>query len=163
MSEILPEAKPPIVLKSEATTNQDARGPSRIGEWWSLAKLLAGFCLIAFGCWRALVMAVGPDESLWRAPRVKAQHAAEERAAQKRHEQGVRDLKRERQPPEDQTRQREMLDRELATSIAAQPERDKAMYQVERWMELPLIVLVFTLGPGLLWAGKNGVRWPKLK
>ena len=155
MSEVNPESTPENAIA--------AHNPSFLGELLSLGKLFVGACLIAFGCWRAFVWAVGPDESLFLASRVKAQHAADERAAQKRHEEGVRELKRARQTPEDQARERERLDRELAKSLEQQPQRDKEMYRVERWMELPLIVFAFAFGPGFLWVGKSGVRWPKFK
>ena len=155
MSEVNPESTPENTIAFH--------NPSFLGELLSLGKLFLGACLIAFGCWRALVWAVGPDESLFLAFRVKTQHAADERAAQKRHEVGVRELKRERQTPEDQTLEREKLDRQLAKTLEEQPQRDKEMYRVERWMELPLIVFAFAFGPGSLWSGKRGVRWPKLK
>jgi hypothetical protein len=125
--------------------------------------LILGACLIAFGCWRAFVWAFGPNESLFFAHKVKAKHAAELAAAQKQHEKGLRELKRGNRTPEEQAREHERLDRELAQALEEQPQRDLERYRVERWMELPLVLFSFALGPGLLWAGKGGVRWPKLR
>jgi hypothetical protein len=148
---------------SEVTPEPTRRtlSPSLFGEVLSLGKLILGLCLIAFGCWRAFVWAWGPDESLFFAHKVKAKRAAEQVAAQKQHERALRELKRADQTPEDQARERDRLDRELAQAREEQPQRDRERYRVERWMELPLVLFSFALGPGLLWAGKSGVRWPR--
>jgi hypothetical protein len=129
----------------------------------SLGKLILGTCLIGFGCWRAAVWAFGPDESLFFAYKVKAKHAAETVAALKEYEGGQRDLKRGNRTPEEQAQERERLDHELAQALEEQPQRDRERYRVERWMELPLVLVCFALGPGFLWAGKRGVRWPTLR
>ena len=155
MSEPNPESTP--------ETPASAPPPSLFGELLALGKLILGACLIAFGCWRAFVWAFGPDESLFFAYKVKARGAAEQVAAQKQHEKGLRELKRGGRTPEEQVRERARLDRELAKTQEEQPQRDHEGYRVERWMELPLVLFSFALGPGLLWAGKGGARWHKLK
>ena len=155
MSEAKPESAP--------ETPAPAPPPSLSGELLSLGKLILGACLIAFGCWRAFIWAFGPDESLVFAYKVKARGAAEQVSAQKQHEKGLRELKRGGRTPEEQTRERERLDRELARTLEEQPRRVQEGYRAERWMELPLVMFSFALGPGLLWAGKGGVRWPKLQ
>lgn len=154
MSEANPESTP--------ETPAPVPAPSLIRELVSLGKLILGAGLIAFGCWRAFVGAFGPDESLFFASKVKARGVTEQVAARKQHEKGLRELKRAGRTPEEQKRDRKGLDRELARMLEGQPERDRERYRVERWMELPLVLFSFALGPGLLWAGKGGIRWPKL-
>ena len=153
------------VAKSEATPESPGLvpPPPLFRELLSLGKLILGASLIAFGCWRAFVWAFGPDESLFFAYRVKAWSAAEQVAAQKQHEKGLQDLKRGSRKPEELARERERLARELAQAIEEQPQREKQRYRVERWMELPLMLFSFALGPGLFWGGKRGIRWPKLR
>jgi len=148
-------------VKPESTPETPVPPPSLFGELLSLGKLILGACLIAFGCWRAVVWAIGPDESLFFAYKVKAKQAAEQAAAQKQHEKGLRELKRGNRTPEEQAREHERLDRELAQAREEQPQRDQDRYRGERWMELPLVLFSFALGLGLLWAGKGGIRWPK--
>ena len=147
--------------KPESTPESPGPAPSLFGELLSLGKLILGAGLIAFGCWRAFVWAFGPDDSLVFAYKVKAKHAAEQVAAQKEYEKGLRELKRRNRTPEEQAQERDKLDRELAKTLEEQPQRDQERYRGERWMELPLVLFSFVLGPGLLWAGKAGVRWPK--
>ena len=155
MSEPNPESTP--------ETPASAPPPSLFRELLALGKLILGACLIAFGCWRAFVWAFGADDSLLFAYKVKAKIATEQVAAQKLHDKGLRELKRRSRTPDEQTREREKLDSELAKAQEEQPQREHEMYRVERWMELALVLLSFTLGPGLFWAGKVGEHWPKLK
>src|SRR5205814_732397 len=72
-----------------------------------------------------------------------------------------RGLKRGDRTPEEQARERARRDRELAQALEERPQPDQERYRAERWMALPLVLFSFALGPGLLWAGKDGVRWPK--
>jgi hypothetical protein len=137
--------------------------PTLVGELLSLGKLTFGVCLIAFGCWRAFVFAFGPDESLFFAYKVKARRVAEETAALKQHQKGLRELSRSRGSPEEQARERDRLDRELARTLDEQPERDREGYRVQRWAELLFLLLAVVLGPGLLLAGMRGIRWPKCR
>jgi hypothetical protein len=149
--------------KPESTPESPGPAPSLFGELLSLGKLILGFCLIAFGCWRAIVWAFGPDESLFFASRVTAKHAAEEAEALKQYAKGLRELKRGNRTPEERAQDLDKLDRELTKSLEEQPQRDQKGYRMQRWMELLLVLFSFTFGPGLLWAGKDGVRWPKLR
>ena len=155
MSEVKPE--------STRGSPSPTQPPSLFSELLSLGKLFLGVCLIAFGCWRAFVWAFGPDESLLFASRVTAKHAAEEAGALKQYAKGLRELKRGNRTPEERAQDLDKLDRELNKSLEEQPQRDQKGYRVQRWMELPLVLSSFTFGPGLLWAGKDGIRWPKLR
>ncbi len=90
-------------------------------------------------------------------------HAAEEAEALKKYAKGLRDLKLSNRTPEERAQDLDKLDRELTKSLEEQPQRAQKGYRTQRWMELALVLFSFTFGPGLLWAGKDGVRWPKLR
>lgn len=152
-----------VIQESTGESLAPTPSPSLFSELLSLGKLILGFCLIAFGCWRAFVFAFGPDESLFFASKVTGMHATEEAAALKKYAKGVRELKLGKRTPEERAKELDKLERELAQSLEEQPQRDQKAYRVQRWMELLLVLFSFTFGPGLLWAGKNGVRWPKLR
>lgn len=148
---------------SESKLESPAPAPSLFAELWALGKLLFGIALIAFGCWRAFVWAFGPDESLFFASRVSAKHAIEEAESLKKYAKGVRELKLSKRTPEEQAQELEKLERELATAMEKQAERVQKGYRMERSMELLLVLISFTFGPGLVWGGKDGVRWPRLR
>src|SRR5205085_574975 len=112
-----------------------------------------------FGTWRACVWAFGSDESLFFAYRVESKRAADQAAAQKRHDKGLRELIRSRRAPEELARERERLDRELAEELEQQPQRDRERYRAERWMELTFVLFCVAVGPGFLWAGRCLIRW----
>lgn len=139
----------------------EPRAPSLFRELVSLGKLILGAGLIAFGCWRAVVGLFGPDDALLSAHKVRTRHEADVKAAEKQYEKGLRELKRRKATPKEKLREQERLGRELEATREAQPERDQAGYQAERWMELCWVLMAIALGPSLVWSGKSGVRWPK--
>jgi hypothetical protein len=141
----------------EPTPENSTSTRSLFQELVLFGNLLLGIGVIAFGCWRAFVWAFGPDESLFFAYRVEAKQAAEKASAQKLYDQGLRDLKRAKQTPEEQARERESLDRELAQTMAELLQHGREAYRVERWMELSVVAVSFIVGSSL---GRQG--WPLL-
>lgn len=147
--------------KPEPTPESSTPAPSLFRELVSFGNLLLGIGIIAFGCWRAFVWAFGPDESLLFAYRAEAKQAAEKAAAQKQYDKGLRDLKRAKQSPEEQARERERLDRELAQTMEDLAQHGREAYRVERWMELSLVAVSFIIGS--VWVGKGGLRMRKAR
>lgn len=153
MSEVIP-------VPAEGTL-PPSQPPSRISELLSLGKLIFGIALIALGCWRAYVFAFGADESLFFASKISATQAIEESKALQKYAKSVRDLKQNKQTEEEWAQELDRLERELKQSLNDQPQKVQKGYRVQRWMELLLVLISFTFGPGFIRAGKNGIRWPK--
>lgn len=146
----------------EEQTNSQAKSPPKRPsfslELWTLVKVLAGLLLIGFGCWRVWVFAFGNDESLLFGYRVRTARVAEQTKLMREHNQKMRTLERTVRDVRLRADQSEELQRELTARMGEQAEKDRRGYQMERWFELLVVLLVIVVSPGLVSSGR-GVLW----